>query len=499
MSRINSNVSSLLAQRVLTQNQTGLTKTLERLSTGLRINRGSDDPAGLIVSEKLRAQQRGLSTAIANAERAEQVVNIAEGGLQEISNLLLEVQSLVGQSANEGATSTEEREANQLQIDSILQTIDRIAESTSFQDSKLLNGNFDFTISGKSAAIKDFSINAAKLNTGDTRAVQVTVFQSAQHGGLYMSTNGTSLDLSAADATFTFEVGGSKGVREFTFTSGETTARIATAINAFKDVTGVSAVASGTGLFYKSTEFGSDEFVSIEVSDDAGQTGGIALMSTNAENTISTGNYTAFTALTDEIRDEGQDLGASVAGITGAGDGKTISIATDFLDVSLELSTTNAQTLGSLTAFTVTGGGADFSLGAEVNIGSKVSLGIQNVASRTLGSFTDGYLDSLGAGKANNVVDGNFSDAQKVVSAAIDKISSLRGRLGAFQSNTINATIRSLGVTLENTTAAESVIRDTDFASATAELTRNQILVNAAQSSLAIANANPQSALALLG
>ena len=149
MSRINTNVSSLLAQRVLNQQNKSLQTSLERLSTGLAINRGADNPAGLIASENLRSEKASISAAIGNAERAEQVINIAEGGLQEVSGLLIELQSLVGESANEAGLSTEEREANQLQVDSILQTIDRIASSTSFQGTKLLNGTYDFTVSGQ--------------------------------------------------------------------------------------------------------------------------------------------------------------------------------------------------------------------------------------------------------------------------------------------------------------------------------------------------------------
>src|SRR5690606_38533537 len=151
MSRINTNVGSLLAQRVLSQQNQTLNKSLERLSTGLRINRGADDPAGLIASESLRSEKASITAAIANAERADQVINIAEGGLQEINTLLLELQGLIGQSANDAGLSREEKEANQLQIDSILQTIDRIASSTSFQGTKLLNGTFDFTISGQTS------------------------------------------------------------------------------------------------------------------------------------------------------------------------------------------------------------------------------------------------------------------------------------------------------------------------------------------------------------
>jgi len=133
MSQINTNVNSLLAQRILGQNNDRLSTSLERLSTGLRINRGADDPAGLISSEKLRSEKASITAAIGNAERADQVINIAEGGLQEISSQLIELQSLIGQSANDAGLSTEEKEANQLQIDSIIQSIDTIASQTSFQ------------------------------------------------------------------------------------------------------------------------------------------------------------------------------------------------------------------------------------------------------------------------------------------------------------------------------------------------------------------------------
>ncbi|MBA4120788.1 MAG: flagellin, partial [Isosphaera sp.] len=142
MARINTNPASLIAQRNLVNNTRALNTTLERLSTGLRINRGADDPAGLIASENLRAERTALSSAISNAERADQLVNIAEGGLQELSNLLTDLRGLVTSTANTAGLSDEERNANQLQIDSILQTIDRLADATNFQGVQLLNGNF---------------------------------------------------------------------------------------------------------------------------------------------------------------------------------------------------------------------------------------------------------------------------------------------------------------------------------------------------------------------
>ncbi|MGH7133693.1 MAG: flagellin, partial [Phycisphaerales bacterium] len=147
---------------------------------------------------------------------------------------------------------------------------------------------------------------------------------------------------------------------------------------------------------------------------------------------------------------------------------------------------------------TITGGGANFQLASKVDIGGKVALGIQDVSSRKLGNSTVGNLANLGAGKGFNLVDGDLTAAGKVVEEAIRQVSSLRGRLGAFQKNTVGATIRNLGVSLENSSAAESSIRDADFANETASLTRSQILSSAAQNSLGLANARPQAALQLL-
>jgi len=178
MSRINTNVQSLIGQRVLGANNNTLNTSLERLSTGLRINRGKDDPAGLIASENLRAEKAAITSAISNAERADQVMNIAEGGLTEVSSLLTELESLVDSSANESGLSNEEKEANQLQIDSILQTVDRIANSTSFQGMKLLNGSFDYTLSSNfSAANFDEAVVNAAREVGTTGKILNRLFQ----------------------------------------------------------------------------------------------------------------------------------------------------------------------------------------------------------------------------------------------------------------------------------------------------------------------------------
>ena len=501
MSRINNNVSALLGQRILSQQNSGLSKSLERLSTGLRINRGSDDPAGLIASERLRSEKEALTSAIGNAERANQLANVAEGGLQEISAMLLEVQGLVVESANDAGLSTEEKEANQLQVDNILQTIDRIAATTTFGTTKLLNGNLDFRVTSLATTVNDYTINGAKIAEGETRAVSMLVTASAQHAALFLSTNG-ALDLTDSTSQFAFELGGSKGTRRFSFSSGTTLASIATNVNAFAGLTGVSAITQGTGLMFKSTEFGSTKSVSFDITSLGGLGGAAAVhqVSSIDEDVVSTtaANITAVSDVSSPVRDTGQDVAAVINGVVAAGKGKVASVNSDALDISIELTTAGAQAIATIAAMTIQDSGARFNIGSQVDLSNQIRLGLGNMESRNLGNVSDGYLNTIGAGAANNLVDGNIEAAQNVVDAAIDKVSALRGRIGAFQSSTLQSQINSLGVALENTTAAESMIRDTDFASETSALTRSQILVQAATSVLSIAGARPQSALQLL-
>ena len=501
MSRINTNVTSMAAERMLGVNKTALNTSLERLSTGLRINRGADDPAGLIASNNLGSEIRSLNSAVGNAERADQVVGIAEGGLQEVSGLLEDLQGLITSTASSAGLSKEEKQANQLQIDSILQTVDRISSATSFQGIKLLNGNFDFKTSGLSTGISDYKINSAKFNNGANLKIDVQVTQSAQQGGLVVSVGGSSLSLTGNNQ-FVIEVTGSKGSRQLTFSNSTSLTSIMSSINTFTDTTGVQASVSGTALRIKSAEFGNSEFVNVKVVNDGGlgTSGSITDVSATDFNSVGSNTYALNSSTAGNgVRDYGQNAVATINGVTATTDGKKLRVNTDFLDVELNLTQTQAQTAGSVTAFTIVGGGANFQLGGRVDIGSKVSLGIGDVAVRKLGNSQLGYLSSLASGQANNVVDGDLTAAQKIIGEATSQISGLRGRLGAFQKNTIGATIRSLNVASENTSAAQSVIRDADFAKETASLTRSQVLSSSATQILTLANQQPQSVLQLLG
>ena len=148
MTRINTNVPSLIAQQQLNRTGSELQLRLERLSTGIRINRGKDDPAGLIISERIATDIRGIEQAIRNGERASAVISTTEAALAEISDLLNSIKSLAVEAANTGAVSDEERNANQLQINSAIQSITRISNTATFGGLKLLDGSLDYITSG---------------------------------------------------------------------------------------------------------------------------------------------------------------------------------------------------------------------------------------------------------------------------------------------------------------------------------------------------------------
>lgn len=486
MSRIVTNVQSLVAQRVLGQKNQDLNQALTRLSTGLKINSGSDDPAGLIASESLRAEKVAIGAAIDNARRADNVLSVAEGALQEVNRLLLDLEDLVDRSASTAGLSDAELAANQSQIDAILQSIDRISNTAQFNGTKLLGGGFDFTTSGVvGASISDVQINAAKIPEGATRSVAVDVVAGSTFASVSAVGGGTGGVLSAAT---TIEVRGGLGSEVFSFASGTTQAEIVTAINSSSQLTGVSASTvdvSGTDhVRFSSTDYGSDAIVSVQV---IGNTGRIAINGSD-------------TSTDHSSSDTGDDGTVIVNGTQANVDGLKASIRTSSLSVDLSL----AESFGGSTtpvssSFDIVGGGARFNIAPEVSLVGTETIGIQSVSTASLGNNSDGFLASLASGGANDINSRNFATAQRVLEASQEQISGLRGRIGGFQRNTLDTAVNSLLIAMENTAAAESAIRETDFAETASALTRAQILVNSSTSTLQLANAQPQSVLSLLG
>jgi flagellin len=207
MTRVNTNVSSLTAQNRLQKTQVDLQTSLTRLSTGLRINSGKDDPAGLIASESLRSDITSINKALSNTQRANQIIGTADSALGQVSSLLNDIRGLVTEAANNGALSDNEIAANQLQVDSSLEAINRISQTTTFQGRRLLDGSLDFqTTAGTNFnKISDFSIDQANLGSTGSVSIDTSIQTAASKAQIDLS--GIPVSTAAANAFANFSLG----------------------------------------------------------------------------------------------------------------------------------------------------------------------------------------------------------------------------------------------------------------------------------------------------
>jgi len=233
-----SNPIALSAQFGLTRNIGALGETLTRLSTGLKINSGKDDPAGLIASELLKAQITGTSKAITNAQRANSLLATADSSLGQIGNLLNDIKGLVVEAANTGTMTSEQLRANQLQVDAAINSIDRIARTTNYGGKKLLDGSMDFRTAGSGGGVNNVRIDSANFGTASSVGVNVKVQQAADYARLVSQGTGVSTDT-------VFDVIGNRGSATVSLGAGATNAEIAAAINKYTDSTGVLAYVEG--------------------------------------------------------------------------------------------------------------------------------------------------------------------------------------------------------------------------------------------------------------
>lgn len=284
-------------------------------------------------------------------------------------------------------------------------------------------------------------------------------------GGTASTGDGLAADL-------VVEISGKAGSEVFSFSAGTSLDQMVEAINLVKDSTGVEAAIEDGNLSLSSSDYGSNAFVDINV--------------------IAEGEGGQFRQGLTTLRENGTDVDASINGVKATGNGNRLSLNTSRLDLSMSV---EAGSTASFT-FNITGGGALFQLGPDIVSNQQARIGIQSVSTARLGGES-GKLYELRSG-GNAALDTDVTKAAKIVDETINRVTSLRGRLGAFQKTTLETNIYTLNETLANLTEAESTIRDADFATESAALTRAQILVQSGTSVLSIANSNPQNALALL-
>ncbi len=502
---INNNITSLNAWRNLKLTDARMSKTMEKLSSGLRINRAADDPAGLVISEKMRAQLVGLDAAAKNSEKAINMVQTAEAALDQVQKLLDKMRQLALDSANSGVNDSAMLQANQDELDEAIASVTRIASYTQFGTKKLLDGSLgtNFTVSSSNVSTASFS---GISDTDKNGTVSLSVSQNAEKAqitmGAYVTASAPDVMYATAGGvintttgvfaeTLTFNVNG----QSITITSGTSGVDAAKQINGYEDSTGVEASFNTTTMILTLTSdgYGSDEYVTFSTSDsdfkttaatDYGQDA--VATATFADGTTSTFNQGKGLTLEDS-------------------DGNTIVLS------SASITLNSSFDIGTLTV-----GNAKFQVGANEN--QTVSVSIQSVKATNLGigaTYTDSNgntssvsvfttLDQLKSGGAytNGVfVDGGadaIAQAIGVIDEAIEEVSSIRGELGAIQADNLQVQLDSLRVSYENLQAAESTIRDTDMTLEMANFTKYQIMMQAGTAMLAQANQIPNNILQLL-
>jgi len=479
--RINHNIASINAYRNLARNDLGLSRSLERLSSGLRINKSADDPAGLVVSENMRAQIAGLGQAIENSELATAMVQTAEGALTEVHALLMGMRELAIHAANEGANSAADLAADQAEIDNGMATINRIASQTQFGTKKLLDGSNGVTGSVFSGNVS-FLGGSSETQSG---TYDVVVTTQAEKATLTTGNSGAIAGI-AADETLTLTNDATGVSVSINLSAGDNRQTILDKINAYTGSTQVEAAASGANdIALTSTLYGTSGDFTI-VSDTAATDGTQSGFSAGAGNS-----------------DDGVNIAGTydLAGTSYQADGAGAILtgrAGSIVD-GLRVQTTEAA--GTAGTVIVANNSLVFQVGA--NTGQQVNLSIGNMNASNLAKGLD--VTTGGTNQFSSLAEVSILDAERaadslaIIDAAIEEISSIRGTLGAFQSNTLESGINNLRVAEENLVAAESTSRDTDMAAEMATFTRNQIMLQAATAMLSHANSAPQVVLQLLG
>jgi flagellin len=484
---INTNISSLNAQRQLNRSQMTLQTSMERLSSGLRINSAKDDAAGLAISDRMTAQIRGLNQAVRNANDGISLAQVAEGALQESTNILQRMRELAVQSANDSNSASDrvnlQKEVNQLQAE-----LNRIANTTTFNGKKLLDGTF----SGQEFQVGAFANQSIQVTVGSAKATDMganTLSNDDVAGAITEAVAGAANNVAAGTLTINGYLG--TGV-DVTVGVGDTARTIADGVNAVTDQTGVSARA-----------------VTYAKIDNVNATG-IYSLDLNGQNTASAVTISASITDTGDLT----ELANAINGVSGK-TGITAELSSDKSYITLKnaegydihvANSTDSAGDFDLTGLeedgeTVVGTAATLTTGADATVGGNVifesakSFSIDSTDAALFAAETGSSLSDVGSvdiGSQKGAL-----DALAVLDGALAFIADTRADLGAIQ-NRFSSTISNLENVSQNISAARSRVQDADFAKETAELSRSQILQQAGTAMLAQANAATQNVLSLL-
>ncbi|MCU0316866.1 MAG: flagellin [Fimbriimonadaceae bacterium] len=456
--RINTNANAMSALRNLSMTGTEMSKSINRLSTGLRINSGADDPSGLIASESYRAQISGIDQALQNSQSAMSYAKTAEGGLDEVNRLLRDARSLAVANGNSTLDATQ-KQANQTQLNNIMQSVTRIAQNTKFGTRNLLDGSAGVNAGSTHANFSKVSFNGnfggSALSANSAVSVNVTT----------AATQGVATGTKAIATAATLVGAGNFSINGAAFETTASTTRtdLVNMINAETTTTGVTATVNGSNMVVLTASgFGTDSKVQLI------DTNGLMLSAAGALN------------------------GAGVNAVADVTIGSTVVTFNKGKGLDFKDADGNAFTLASAgnstgnvaNALQVNVGATSFQIGG--NAGQTASLAIGNF---TAASLSVNNLDITGT---------NMKTSLDAIDAAINTVSQARGNIGSFMKNTLESNVRSLGVARENMSATDSALREIDVAQEMTNYTKLQILSQSGLSMLAQANQSPQSVLSLL-
>lgn len=470
---INTNVMSLNAQRNLNMTQKALSQSIQRLSSGLRINSAKDDAAGLAISDRMTAQIRGMTVAIRNANDGISLAQTAEGAMQETTNILQRMRELSLQSSN-STNSSSDRQALQEEVSQLQDELDRISQNTEFNGQRILDGSFSnasFQVGASANQTIEFSIGSVKASS---------------IGGIADTTGSEVSGSAATDITIAIGSGSATSITTSANFAGTETGQEADSAYAkaaaLNDagISGFSATASTSGTQTVGTIGGS-----------ATDTYTLSINGTSVYTNLDVSTALSTTDLRDAINNVSNQTGVIASENAGditltAADGRSISI-----------SESGTGFVAGTSGLTVTGGDFDGTLRGTINLSANDTITIG-------GTQADIGHSSAIAKDTNGIDDIDISTASgaqtaiKRVDAALTSVNSTRAQMGALQ-NRFESTIANLSNVSENLSAARGRIQDADFAAETANLTKAQILQQAGIAMLAQANTAPQSVLSLLG
>ncbi|MCB1859776.1 MAG: flagellin [Gammaproteobacteria bacterium] len=498
---INTNVSSLTAQRNLNKSQSSLATAMQRLSSGLRINSAKDDAAGLAIAERMSTQIRGFNQAMRNANDGISLAQTAEGALGETTNNLQRIRELAVQAAN-STNSDSDRAALQAEVAQRLAEITRVSSQTQFNGTNLLDGSFtnkSFQVGANANQV----ISIGSLVDARASSLGNNVLQkngSITNTVVTGSGSANGMNAVAAAAAFTVSTTDSSG-------SVLTTSPLTYAADSGANIVAGVIDRAGSGIGVAATASNSATISGLSAA-------GTVTFTLNTQTDDGDGTFTAVTSAITAVISDKNDLSGLVSAINGvqSSTGITADFTTAGVKGSITLTTSDGRNIG-ISAFAVDTAGNDsvtFS-GSVLTEGGTVAAvktgTIELTSSRGTITLANADTEAFAAAGSSSdfsslaAVDissaAGAQSALAVLDAALGTVNSARADLGAYQ-NRFESTIANLSVSAENLSAARSRIRDADFAAETAELTRSQILQQAGVAMVSQANSLPQSVLSLL-